>query len=144
LKTQITLEVYDVFSKLMLRPWFFRVWVIQEVVIAASAEVLCGSQRASWGTLASMIGFFKENRMEYVFTTMPFAWSSVSIIASTRALRMKGLQHLLSLLSILGTTQLNQITDPRDRIFALLGIASDSFSICMEVDYGLEREELYK
>jgi len=39
---------------LYVRPWFNRVWVVQELLLARSAVLVCGNRRIDWDTFAHM------------------------------------------------------------------------------------------
>ena len=45
---------------LMQRPWFSRRWVVQEVALAASTIVYCGSDKISWKSFAVAVELFVE------------------------------------------------------------------------------------
>ncbi|KAK5258210.1 hypothetical protein LTR40_008349 [Exophiala xenobiotica] len=42
-------------SDLLMRPWFSRLWVVQEITLAASAVLLCGSKHCRWEDLESLL-----------------------------------------------------------------------------------------
>lgn len=50
-------EEFRALKRLLDRPWFQRVWVIQEVAAAADVEVLCGPYSLSWYTFLQALGF---------------------------------------------------------------------------------------
>lgn len=41
-------ELRDSIERLLERPWFHRVWVLPEVVLAKHTRVVCGGTRISW------------------------------------------------------------------------------------------------
>lgn len=41
-------ELRDSIERLLERPWFHRVWVLPEVVLAKHTGVVCGGTRISW------------------------------------------------------------------------------------------------
>lgn len=47
-------KTWTALVNLFKRPWFFRVWVIQEVVMAAKVSVACGSQSVSWEAIVQV------------------------------------------------------------------------------------------
>jgi hypothetical protein len=41
-------------------PWFERVWMVQEVVMARKVDVLYGGQYLDWDMLVSILGGFRK------------------------------------------------------------------------------------
>jgi len=100
------------------RDWFRRVWILQEVTSARAATVLCGWKKVSARTFAlvpSLMGIQPDSHVKSVLDIIPGqsraeSWWSRSRDLHTLLLKFRG----------------SQATDPRDKVFALLGIASDS------------------
>ncbi|KAF2247117.1 HET-domain-containing protein [Trematosphaeria pertusa] len=161
----------DGIKRLFTRKWWERVWVLQEIALPEDAEFLCGAKRierrrctaalnaftACQAVLASKFtndpqaltpyqvrigGVFFQHRA----TVMLASWSiyrdgGFPLVALLRAtcegsedIRKYGPHHLKS-------------TDPRDKVFALLGIASDReelLSLGLYPDYTKSFKETYK
>ncbi|KAK6697982.1 hypothetical protein SNK05_010830 [Fusarium graminearum] len=103
---------------LFFRPWFTRVWVIQEVFLSALKTIYCGDKMVSWSAMEN----FKHHLVNKV---RPFP---LPYVVSTQ---MEG-EHLSERKSrhLMWKTLLNsrhcEATDPRDKIYGLLPIL-DSF-----------------
>lgn len=132
---------------LLHRPWFGRLWVVQEVVLAEHAVVFCGNRSLSWdvvekvfGTLSAhgLLAFFPEKAK----TRSGQNITSMGLIRQRRTLPGKE----PGLLDLVAMCRNVQCTDPRDRVYALLGLANDVSSQDLEVmpDYALTIEEVYK
>lgn len=99
------------------RPWFRRVWVVQEAFMARRATVLCG-----WNELPSevfvllpmMMQIEADEDVQSVLDVMPGYFRQSS---------WRGYET--SLQTLLAKFKNSGATDPRDNIYALLGIASD-------------------
>jgi hypothetical protein len=126
------------------RPWFRRVWVIQEAAMARKAQVICGSHNADWETLWGLIRHIQEKGLESSLGTTAFALMTISVTALVKDKRVANATPDPTLLQLLEMTQLCSSTDSRDRVFALLGIISDSRSVGVSVDYSIGCEELYE
>jgi ankyrin repeat protein len=122
-------------QSLLRRPWFRRVWILQEVANAKAAWVCCGPNyvQAHVFTLAPLLlGVRPDPHCHAVLDIMPGpsrrdSWWSQS-------------QDLYTLLSNFGGCE---ATDPRDIIYALLGISSDAKdSDILRPDYGKSALEL--
>ncbi|KAI1173778.1 heterokaryon incompatibility protein-domain-containing protein [Nemania sp. FL0916] len=101
-------------TELLKRPWFRRVWILQEVASARKALVCCGanSVRVQTFTMApTLIGVDLAEHVAAVFRLMPTTLGEVSRERRDRTLS-----------SVLLDFRWSQASDPRDRIFALLGL----------------------
>jgi len=51
-------------EELLIRPWFRRVWVVQEAYVSKSRLVMCGRRQATWKVLHDcLLGFGNNNRV---------------------------------------------------------------------------------
>jgi Heterokaryon incompatibility protein (HET) len=131
-------------ARLLQRPWFRRVWIIQEVAMAAKARLICGTQKTDWRTLVRLIHFVIKNGLVADLGTTVYFGMVIDIMEAIRDSHTTHASKGPALLELLEKTQICSATDPRDRVFALLGIASDGASTGVVVDYSLEYSELYK
>jgi hypothetical protein len=104
-------------EELLQRPWFTRVWVLQEVAKARTARILCGSSSCPARTFALMpaiLGLDVHRHIQAVLGIMPrlrrHTWWS-----STR--------HLHFLLQRFADSKALLV---RDKIYALLGMSTDA------------------
>ncbi|KAL8771407.1 MAG: hypothetical protein Q9209_003075 [Squamulea sp. 1 TL-2023] len=117
-------------GKLFRRSWYKRIWILQEVSASANAIVVCGSQSVLWTTFcfAAAYIFYRAGRKpgpspirdtgyESLFSLCSFLFNRSRSEVTRR--RETGLLRLL--------TQFRhcEATDPRDKVYALLGMASD-------------------
>ena len=108
---------------LVLRPWFERLWVQQEIKLAdAHAIIACGSVQLSWDVFRKSIFVLQQlfSRPEW----MPFA-SNQKLIYSARLFMIEELcEPILScpFYSRIQSVQHSKCSDPRDRVYALLSI----------------------
>jgi hypothetical protein len=102
--------------------WFERAWVIQEVVLARSAEVVCPGSRIPWCWigLASAILRTKYGHIVANKTGSSGIYNSYLIFRLSRHHNLDPVD--LSFLHLLRLTSRFRTTEPRDAIFALLGI----------------------
>ena len=114
--------------QLLSRPWFTRVWILQEVANARKATVCCGTQSVPAETFArapSMIGEEPEPHCQAILDIMPGPSRSGSWWDQKRDLS-----------TLLRRFQASKATDERDKIYALLGMSSDSSDTeSIEIDY---------
>ncbi|KAK2011798.1 hypothetical protein LZ32DRAFT_629248 [Colletotrichum eremochloae] len=96
-------------------PWFTRVWNVQEVFNARAASVCCGRRSVPahmLATAATLIGVDPGPQRKAVLDLMPNP-------STRRPLKKKSLQDLL------WRFRGSRATDPRDMVYAMLGVASD-------------------
>jgi hypothetical protein len=136
---------WDALLRLTELPYFTRIWVIQESRAAKSAKMLWGNFEADWSAFCAMAFFlvrlgcmqtFKGDDprpgldLNDILVLMPQSFS----------------KSPESLLYLLWTTQHCKATDPRDRVFALLGLPTDlsSHELSFEADYHKSTIEVYQ
>lgn len=125
-------RAYTALEELLARPWFRRVWILQEVASARSAVVVCGAKHVPARTFAQMpalLGLEKvDSHVQAVLDIMPGPLRHKSWWTSNRDLK-----------TLLRKFRSSQAGDPRDRIYALLGISSDAYSEkVIPPDYGAD------
>ncbi|OCT55020.1 hypothetical protein CLCR_02851 [Cladophialophora carrionii] len=104
---------------LLRRPWFQRTWTIQEVVMARNAVVQCGKDSIPWTSLsrvASVLDFETGRPSSVVNPSSTSLTHRVRLIDSLREAPM-------DLTDLLLDTRDYQATDPRDKVYAFLGLA---------------------
>ncbi|KAJ4118920.1 hypothetical protein NW768_010660 [Fusarium equiseti] len=106
---------------LCLNPYFSRIWVVQEIGSAKKALVLYDGQSMSWG-------FFHANLQRL----MTKRWIR-------HFGRPRQIDDMSSFLALLEDTWDCNATDPRDKVFALLGLWKAS----LEPDYTLPPQAVY-
>jgi hypothetical protein len=102
---------------LLSRPWFRRVWILQEIANAKKASISCGTKsiRAHTFALAPLLMGIKPDRhCQAVLDIMPGR-----LRENTWWTENRDLYNLLLKFSE------SQASDPRDKVYALLGISSD-------------------
>ena len=135
-------------SRLLRRKWFERVWVIQEVVLARKATVVCGYRSIPWSTLvAASKGMVNAELMTMVSPSCPF----FSLIGQHRISRIEDCVHKRQIFPLLEATQASKFpsmaihaTDARDKLYGLLGLMSLEDKQDVEVDYSLSVVDVYK
>ena len=56
--------VLTALGKLVVRPWFTRTWVIQELTLVQEPIVLCRAQKVSWNLLSGVVGVIIRLQIE--------------------------------------------------------------------------------
>jgi Heterokaryon incompatibility protein (HET) len=130
------LRLEEGFRDILSRPWFQRVWIVQDVFNARAAVVHCGSKAVSSKTFAraSQLWLDKPDGLsQQVLNLMP---------GSRRDDRVASKYQLYDLLQ---RFQHAKATDPRDKIYALLGMVDDGNSkITILQDYSMSQKDLMR
>ncbi|KAI9154942.1 FAD-linked oxidoreductase ZEB1 [Paramyrothecium foliicola] len=108
--------------------WWRRTWVVQETVVTTNATVYYGSISAPWSMLADAAIAYQTNHLmtsaesvyPYLRPLHKFARTITDIEGTRQSWRHP--HRLLTLLPLLRMFRSRQATDPRDKVFALLGL----------------------
>ncbi|CAJ2502190.1 Uu.00g095840.m01.CDS01 [Anthostomella pinea] len=130
----------EAFYRVIRRTWFTRVWVIQELALAAEATILCGNTVMDWKDLMDAITaqdhlnlhLADHERNAYIF-----------ILQKAREEWAQGMK--LGLLSVLFRYRIFDSTDPRDKIFGLSSLARGKLADiqALQADYNIGTLQLY-
>lgn len=108
------------------RPYFSRIWVVQELVFAADKTVICGSTTWDWD----------------MFDTMARSLSDATRISWIDYCNDRKYREGLDLFQLICSTLNCKSSDPRDRVFALLGLVVGSRAMGLTPDYSLQLADL--
>jgi hypothetical protein len=117
--------------------WFSRVWIFQELVLSSDSWVQTGNLRARWTDLCSIL--LSPNAQ----TIQGESAIRRKVLQDMNASRQSGRTNILTIL--LSRRGLGA-TDPRDMIFAHIGLASDRSELeeYVQVNYRVSCETLYE
>ncbi|KAF7541672.1 hypothetical protein G7054_g509 [Neopestalotiopsis clavispora] len=138
-------------EKIACKEYFERMWIVQEILLSQDVWVICGSGICAWQTL-------QDYWMIYFDISKTFARSYISKIPNSAAIDPMNALH-----SIMGSRLMHKegqvvrlddlvhfyfdrkCRDPRDRIYALLGLLPPEAlqSSPIPVDYNVSLEALF-
>lgn len=140
--------VSEYFERLFFLPYWSRVWVIQECVLAKQLWLLCSSQLIIWEDVAAAFdrlldvskidGFPHAAPRDWLFREGREPEVQEDALAISRFLRFKNARKAFptkrsSLLELVQEFRHQHCTDPRDKFYGLLGLANNS--TLTKVDY---------
>jgi hypothetical protein len=113
------------------RSWWNRIWVVQEVSHTKKATITCGSEKLSWTCLESY--FVKVHGCTVIFVRQPklndprkLALNRASQLVITRITNLyEAIGFKMTLLSNLSYLSHTQASDPRDKVYGLLGLRNN-------------------
>ncbi|OCK79122.1 HET-domain-containing protein [Lepidopterella palustris CBS 459.81] len=128
----------DAFRLLVDRPWFERVWVLQEVAMSKDALVMCGPETIPWIRLDRahrLISFLRRRKLDH---KMGYALKEVEnrlwLICNVW-FDLHHFQKKRSLWYLVGNLSRLKASNPRDLVYALLGLAADAEQLQITIDY---------
>lgn len=128
--------VWDALSALYWRPWFSRVWVIQEIALAASAYVCCGDDGIHWNGCVDVSQLIQRRRFGRLMDL------DVSpILGLNNVIHQLQGEEKPGLMTLLASTRRKFATNPVDYIYALLGISSETSIV---PDYTISVADMYR
>jgi hypothetical protein len=100
------------------RPWFRRVWVIQEIANASKLDVFCGEQKLNWDDIVRAARCIKESST-FAATDTAFICEHICFMDECRRAVHNKPSKELSLLNLLYKSRQCASTDLRDKIYGL-------------------------
>ena len=145
------------FVGLLARQWFLRVWTLQEIVVGSlnkRAVLVCGDSRCWFDDLAYICATWRAAGMMpcVIHGRTPAdkaierrAKSAINQLAGVENMRhgVQG-QNRINALNLLKAGRIREATDPRDKIFGLIGITSDCDDEYLKPDSSLDTRTVYK
>ena len=121
------------------RPWFSRVWIIQEIILPKSAIILWGAGSILWQDLCTAVSYISARNFVPVTGSDPTLPMTLIRIGSRY---WHGGD--LSLRELLQICRHSLATNPLDQVYALLGLASDKDTVGIYPDYRLSPEAIFQ
>jgi hypothetical protein len=132
-------------SRLYELPWFFRVWVKQELAVSREALVLVSDCAIDWATIGISPtwlmhkGFMRAYQFGYTSNTSSLHWE--------RTVR-RNITSRPCLVNFLFQPNTWQASGPRDKVYAILGLAAETMDLekCPQLapDYSKTLLDVYR
>ena len=145
--------VWRAFRKFLERPWFTRVWVVQEAIAAKKLTVMCGY----WAMNGATLFFILEVANEWQLPCLPthsegqHKWENNAAVGFRQIMLMLHLRICdkddfyktpltdrpkgYRLIGLLERSRHAKSTDPRDRVFAFLNLCGEEERRFLRPDY---------
>lgn len=158
-------SVPDAFRKFCQRDYWSRLWIMQEFAVGRELQISCGNMTISYDSLLEAIRFVEEFNLTNAEDTdepykkelyplaSPYWCPEFSFMQGvvSRRWRYQSLKHQSYFFRILVDSSIlaidynhPQCTNPRDRIFSLLGLANDEDTFRKIIDYSKKCEDVYE
>lgn len=140
---------WDVLRQFLRRPWFSRVWVVQEAILSTDAYVVCGSWSGPFLDIMGMIIGTYELGLPIHVPPRSLAQrgqisSAVRLILYMNRLGA-GTDHFEEekCIDLLQRMRIARASNPRDYCFGLFGLSKELGDPAFKVDYIATTEEVY-
>ena len=133
--------------RLIMRPWFSRRWIVQEIALARDGLLYCGRRTISWRTFSDAVSLFVEvetatHRLSDIMKTdaisnyIPDFFNNVADLSATllidttnnlsRKLPSGRMDSILSLEYLVSRLSMFNTSHPSDAVYSLLAIAKNT------------------
>jgi len=141
--------------RLCTNPYWGRMWIVQEIALACSVEIVYGPEYISWPLLAFVMGIFRQSEGMYLSQLLvskrpagsihPGVPMSVVMVPMIRRIDNRGSNLPTNFIDLLCQLQVQQAKDPRDKVFGFLGLLpEDELHSSVMADYGKSVTEVYR
>lgn len=139
---------WEALDELLARPWWFRTWIVQEVWLASSCILQCGMSTMPWETFEDAMDY-QEAWDDMGFMVKPTKrWGSWSSLKRRYGLAIHLSKKRLigsKLSSLLWNMWDREATEPKDKVFAILGLVGSQHQNTMpRADYSKTMEQVYR
>jgi hypothetical protein len=141
--------IWTSFAHMLARPWFNRIWIYQEAVLAEDLQLVCGAQTVSFETMYKFVDALVNAALtRLIIEKGPsgLAARGVHAIVSINAGReVDILQEPFDPLQLFDMGREAEATEPVDRIFSLFGLMQADHRKAINLVYPrAERKEYWK
>lgn len=139
---------YGHLFKLLSRPWFTHVWIIQEVILCQDALLYWGYFCIEWrkvlGVLIAFYAFGTLNRLilDYLDDSTGKRLICLSSFLHTWLDFLEPVENL-SIFQVLVRHRTSLATDPRDKLYGPLGLVTEGMKLGIKVDYSIDIIDLF-
>ncbi|KAG9231580.1 hypothetical protein BJ875DRAFT_506607 [Amylocarpus encephaloides] len=139
-------EALEALVVLFRRQYWWRIWVIQEISVAKRAIVYCGSESTPWNELDGVCDILREEEdfLQDMFYERP-SFARTLLHGGPRGLhlsRYSPQNEAPPLLELLLSHKSKKSTDPKDKVFALVGISNARTSFG-PIDYSRSLKDIF-
>ncbi len=133
------LQRWRIFQIFFEMSYWRRVWVIQEIASSDQVKVFFGDIVMDWKSITSALDHFKEHSDK-----VPKACASYEYAAELNHIRtrFKGPQQM-TLIEAMQCSRYALATDPKDKIYALLGLTSDGSRLVPMPNYRKAHKQIF-
>jgi Heterokaryon incompatibility protein (HET) len=150
---------WEALRSLLWRTWSTRAWMIQESVLNKNTKMACGRLDIPWNLVPDLARYSAEQRIPILALCSDDEWEYSSSLKSDALAKLVPFSNAYvlhelrkaaldsgagkTLLELLESCHRFQCSDPRDKVYSLLGLARDSHKLEIVPDYKAPVEKVY-
>jgi len=136
-------RAWPAIAELCSRKWWNRTWIVQEASLNSKVAIYCGHKGIQWKTLISNIFISMELARYPGFEHLHGFGSGLAMRLDQVRLRVQSRESNFKLIEALHVLRTYDHTDPRDKVYAGLGLAVDVPASTIVPDYSKTFDEVY-
>ncbi|KAF2740130.1 hypothetical protein EJ04DRAFT_559155 [Polyplosphaeria fusca] len=139
--------------RLLIRPYFTRVWVVQEVAMSSNPTAWCGRKRVGWNRLVQSAYLLERNWHDFSYQPhFPENLPRNPIVVAHKFRHIHRLNYNRyvqehnrrgSLFHLALVTRMQECLNPRDKLYGLWDLASDTRLLNLKPDYSKPVVDVY-
>ena len=141
----------EAFRSLVARDWFERVWTVQEAAVSVKTKTMqCGDSKIDWWGFIAAAKFlshvFRRPDLKVYFPDIsPLGPASLRGLFNLDQLQtmIRNGSYQADLLRTLANYRHYKATDPKDKVYALLGLMTEELTGSWVYDYSLDSRRVY-
>jgi hypothetical protein len=120
-------QAWESLIQFFMRPVFRRIWIIQELVTARKITCLCGLTGViEYSNLTNGVLFLDQTNWRMPLDSLYAVGQNVmSFLDAIQAIRRDWYSRTIDVYGLVHDTRIFDATDPRDKIYALVGLLND-------------------
>ncbi|RMJ11523.1 hypothetical protein CDV36_008807 [Fusarium kuroshium] len=134
-KLPFSKEIINSVEKLLRRDWFQRMWVLQEIILASSQSIIqCGHSQMPWLIFSNAVCSLESRGKQFPQSFQDALQAPVQMTPNPKP---------WSIADIFRKYRTRQTTDPRDKVYGLLGLLPPEFRQKITPDYDAPVAKVY-
>ena len=126
------------------RPWWGRIWVLQEAALSKAAILICSQQTARYSDVLYFHHVLREDSATFYRLGNLLGVSRNHLSTLVRVSKITASNgHTSEVMRVLELARLLNASDPRDRIFGLLGLSPVLASVLPAADYSKTPSDIF-
>lgn len=141
-------------SQLLDRPFWNRLWVLQEIALGGTqSPILCGNKSVTWEELCNATYSFGTHNIDIMFSLIgqecretgiePLGLKRNKLIHLNKEQALQAGRGSGEFMCMLDLGRKSLVTDPRDKVYGLLGLMESGLAEQIEPDYNSTPAEVF-
>jgi hypothetical protein len=133
---------YKSLENVFQRTYWFRLWIVQEILLAQQVWVMCGTRTVGWNCIMLCFQAMRQGQGGRMGPTAPASLQSLILLYDQRQ-GQPWSEHRRTwrMIDVVDRFASCDCQDPRDKIFGLMALVSEHDTF--EIDYRLTVEDLF-